>query len=80
MKLYIWRHNRAFHSYSMIEEPVIHNDLYTLAEISVAAHSLEEAIKLVRKEAPDFRAEDLLRLEPEVIEIKLGVLSQRVFG
>jgi hypothetical protein len=80
MKLYIWRHHRKFHSYSMIEEPVIHSDLYTHAEIAVVASSVEEALEFIQKESPQFRIEDLKRLTPEIKELTPGVLMAKVSG
>lgn len=80
MKLYVWRHHRKFHSYSMIEEPVIHSDLYTHAEIGVIASSLEEALEKIKTEAPQFRVADLEKLTPEIKEIAPGVLYQQVSG
>lgn len=80
MKLYLWRHNRKFHSYSMMDEPVIHSDLYTSAAIGVVAASLEEALQLVQKEAPQFRVEDLRKMTPEIREVRKGVLFAEVSG
>ena len=80
MKLYIWRHYRKFHSYSMINEPVIHQDFYTHAEIGVLADSLEEAYEKIEKEGSGFRVEDLKMLTPEIRELTAGVLYQKVLG
>ena len=78
MKLYIWRHYRKFHSHSMIDEPVIHEDMYGLAEIVVIASTEEEALEKICQEAPQFRIEDLKKLKPEIRGIKPGVLYQRI--
>ena len=80
MKLYTWRHYRKFHSYSMMNEPVIHQDFYTHAEIGVIAESLEEAYEKIEKEAPDFRVDDIKKLTPEIRELTGGVLYQKVQG
>ena len=80
MKLYVWRHYRKFHSYSMINEPVIHQDFYTHAEIGVLADSLEEAYEKIEKEGSGFRVEDLKMLTPEIRELTAGVLYQKVLG
>lgn len=47
MKLYVWRHNKTYHSHSMIQEPCVNTEFYLDAIAIVAAESLEEALKLV---------------------------------
>ncbi len=39
MKLYVWRHNKTYHSHSMIQEPCVNNEFY-LDAIAVVAHML----------------------------------------
>ena len=62
----------------MIEEPVIHEDLYSFAEIAVMASSIEEALEKVGQEFPQFRIEEMKRLTPEIREIEAGILYQRI--
>jgi hypothetical protein len=64
----------------MMNEPVIHQDFYTHAEIGVIAESLAEAYEKIEKEAPDFRVEDIKKLPPEIRELTGGVLYQKVQG
>ncbi|MDU2066010.1 MAG: hypothetical protein E6713_14390 [Sporomusaceae bacterium] len=81
MKLYLWRHNRKFHSYSMIEEPCVHQDFYTAATAAVLASSLEEALDLLAKEGNGWRIEDLRKLSPEVFDCQeSGLVLQRIEG
>ncbi len=68
MKVYLWRHNRRYHSWSMINEPVVHQSCYTDAVIVVQAASEEEAYRLVAEREPDWLVEDLKRLQPKVFE------------
>ena len=44
MKVYVWRHNKTYHSHSMINEPCVQNHFYLDALAIVAAESLEEAL------------------------------------
>lgn len=69
MKLYIWRHNRRFHSYSMIDEPCVHHDLYTDAIAIVMAESQEQTFEMLQSQAKGWRIEDLKLLHPKVIEL-----------
>lgn len=70
MKLYIWRHNRRFHSYSMMDEPCVRNDLYTDAVAVVLAETEEQALELLAKESRGWCIEDLKLLPPEVINLE----------
>ena len=50
MNIYLWRHNKTYHSHSMIDEPCLNNEFYLDALAIVVAHDLEEAlVKLDRK-------------------------------
>lgn len=66
MKIYVWRHNKKFHSYSMINEPCVNNNFYTDAVAIVAAHSIEEAMELLVARNEGWMVEDLAKLEPKV--------------
>ena len=48
MKVYVWRHNKTYHSHSMINEPCVQNHFYLDALAIVAAESLEEALSECR--------------------------------
>jgi len=50
MKVFVWRHNRKFHSWSMINEPNVHQDLYTDAITVVVATTVDEALDILVKE------------------------------
>jgi hypothetical protein len=68
MQIYVWRHNRSFHSYSMISEPCVHQDMYMDAVAIVLAHDLDEALRLLA-ERDGWRVEDLRRLAPRVYSV-----------
>lgn len=81
MKLFLWRHNRKFHSYSMIDEPVIHQDFYTEATVMVMAESLEQALELLKNQHGLWRTEDLRLLTPQIFECtEPSVIYQSVSG
>jgi hypothetical protein len=69
MKLFIWRHNRKFHSYSMINEPVVHQELYTDAVIIVAAESKQRALEQLAREGKGWLPDELARLEPQMVDL-----------
>lgn len=67
MKVFVWRHNKTFHSYSMINEPCVHQDFYCDAVAVVMAETVEEALELLRQKG-GWRVEDLKMLEAKVYE------------
>lgn len=69
MKLYVWRHNRRYHSWSMLEEPCVHQAFYHDAIAVVLANSQEEALRLLAGEGSGWLVEELRRLTPSVIEL-----------
>ena len=80
MKVFVWRHNRKFHSWSMIDEPNVHQDLYTDAIAVVVAETVEEALEVLVKER-GWVLEELRRIEPQVYDLeKAKVLLQVVQG
>lgn len=80
MKVFVWRHNRKFHSWSMIGEPNVHQDFYTDAIAVVVAATVDEALTILAKER-GWIAEELRRLDPQVYELeKPQVLLQVVQG
>ncbi|MDT8903428.1 hypothetical protein [Anaeroselena agilis] len=66
MKVFLWRHNRRLHSWSMINEPNVHQSFYTDAVAVVQADSPEEALRLLAAREPEWVIEELQRLEPKV--------------
>ena len=44
MNIYVWRHNKTYHSHSMIDEPCVNSEFYLDAIAVVLAHDLEEAL------------------------------------
>ena len=67
MKTFVWRHNRRFHSWSMMNEPNVHQSCYTDAIVIVQAASEEEALKLLAERDPQWLPDELRRLEPKVV-------------
>ena len=81
MNIYLWRHNKTYHSHSMIEEPCINNEFYLDALAIVAADSLEEALELLALENKGWRVEDLKALPYQVIPLtKPCVLFEELRG
>jgi hypothetical protein len=66
MNIYLWRHNRRFHSWSMMNEPNVHQSCYTDAVVIAQAASLDEALRLIAAREPEWVTEELRRLEPKI--------------
>lgn len=80
MKVFVWRHNRKFNSWSMIDEPNVHQDLYTDAIAVVVATTVDEAMDMLAKER-GWVLEELRRIEPQVYDLNNPkVLLQVVQG
>lgn len=80
MKVFVWRHNRKFNSWSMIDEPNVHQDLYTDAIAVVVATTVDEAMDTLAKER-GWVLEELRRIEPQVYDLdNPKVLLQVVQG
>ena len=62
MNLYIWRHNKTYHSHSMINEPCVVNEFYLDALAIVEAETLDDALKLLEE-----RKEPLEIINGEII-------------
>ncbi len=62
MKIFFWRHNKTYHSHSMIDEPCVSNEFYLDAVAIVAAENKEEALALLAAEKKGWRIEDLRAL------------------
>ena len=69
MQLYIWRHNRKFHSWSMFSEPCVHQSLYTDAIAIAIAESAEEALELLESREEGWLIEELRRISPRVFPL-----------
>lgn len=81
MKLFIWRHNRKHHSWSMIEEPCIHQAFYNDAIVMIAANSVDEALELLAAEGAAWLIDDLRRLTPRILDLdQPGIVFQEVRG
>lgn len=50
MNIYVWRHNKTYHSHSMIDEPCVNSEFYLDAIAVVLAHDLEEALTKLAEE------------------------------
>ena len=59
MNIYVWRHNKTYHSHSMIDEPCVNSEFYLDAIAVVLAHDLEEALAKLAEENKGWRTEDL---------------------
>ena len=59
MNIYVWRHNKTYHSHSMIDEPCVNSEFYLDAIAVVLAHDLEEALTKLAEENKGWRTEDL---------------------
>ena len=70
MKLYVWRHNKTYHSHSMINEPCILNEFYLDAIAIVAANSLDEALQKLAEQNKGWRVEDLRVLTPQIYSLE----------
>lgn len=80
MKIFVWRHNRLFHSYSMISEPCVHQDFYSDAIAIVVAENEDEALAQLSLR-DGWKIEDLRNLEPKVYDVdKAGVIFSDIRG
>lgn len=66
MNIYVWRHNKTYHSHSMIYEPCVNSEFYLDAIAVVLAHDLEEALAKLAEENKGWRTEDLRQLQCSV--------------
>ncbi len=66
MNVYVWRHNKTYHSHSMIEEPCVNSEFYLDAIAIVLAESLEQAVAQLAAEKKGWRPEDLKALPCQV--------------
>ncbi len=81
MNIYLWRHNKTYHSHSMISEPCLNAEFYLDALAIVVACSKEEAVEKLVEENKGWRAEDLLELPCQVISCaKAGIVFTELRG
>jgi hypothetical protein len=80
MQIFVWRHSKRFSSWSMLDEPHIHQENYLEAQVTVLAGSKAEALQLLDRNG-NWNIEELQRIEPEVIPLDEAriVTSQLVF-
>jgi len=80
MQIFVWRHSKRFSSWSMLDEPHIHQENYLEAQVTVLAGSKAEALQLLGRNG-NWNVEELQRIEPEVIPLDAAriVTSQLVF-
>jgi hypothetical protein len=70
MKIYVWRHNKTYHSHSMINEPCVLNEFYLDAIAIVVADNLEEALQKLKGQNKGWRIEDLRSLTPKIYSLE----------
>lgn len=70
MNVYFWRHNRTYHSHSMIQEPCVHQEFYLDAIAVVMAANVEDALQQLAERNEGWRIEDLRGLEPKVYSME----------
>lgn len=81
MNIYFWRHNKTYHSYSMIDEPCLNNEFYLDALAVVIADSLDEALAKLAEQNAGWRIEDLRALPCQVFPgDKAGVIFTELRG
>jgi len=68
MHLFVWRHSKRFSSWSMLDEPHIHQENYLQADVTVLAPSQEAALALLAQNG-NWNIEELQRIAPEVIPL-----------
>lgn len=66
MNVYVWRHNKTYHSHSMIEEPCVNSEFYLDAIAVVLAENLDEAVAKLAEKKQGWRTEDLKTLPCQI--------------
>lgn len=66
MNIYVWRHNKTYHSHSMIEEPCINNEFYLDAIAVVVAEDMQQAADKLAELHQGWRPDDLKALSCQV--------------
>ena len=81
MNIYLWRHNKTYHSHSMIDVPCLNNEFYLDALAIVVAHDLEEALAKLAEQNAGWRIDDLRALPCQVIPVdKASVIFTELRG
>ena len=81
MNIYLWRHNKTYHSHSMIDEPCLNNEFYFDALAIVVAYDLEEALAKLAEQNAGWRIDDLRALPCQVIPVdKASVIFTELRG
>ncbi len=81
MNIYVWRHNKTYHSHSMIDEPCINSEFYLDALAIVAAEDMEQALQLLAEQNKGWRTEDLRALPCQVYPAgQAGVIFSELRG
>ena len=81
MNIYVWRHNKTYHSHSMIEEPCINSEFYLDAIAIVVASTMDEAVELLAAQNKGWRPDDLLALPCTVYPAdRAGVIFTELRG
>lgn len=81
MNIYLWRHNKTYHSHSMIEEPCVNNEFYLDALAIVVAADMEEALSKLAEQKVGWRIDDLRALPCQVFPAdKAGVIFTELRG
>jgi len=70
MNVYFWRHNRTYHSHSMIQAPCVQQEFYLDAIAVVMADNVEQALQKLAERNEGWRIEDLRSLEPQVYSME----------
>ena len=70
MRIYVWRHNKTYHSHSMINEPCVLNEFYLDAIAIVAANSLDEALQKLSEQNKGWQVDDLRLLTPQIYSLE----------
>lgn len=66
MNVYVWRHNKTYHSHSMIDEPCLNSEFYLDAVAIVIAENLDQAISKLIEKNKGWRADDLRALPCQI--------------
>ena len=81
MNIYLWRHNKTYHSHSMIDEPCLNNEFYLDTLAIVVARDLEEALAKLAEQNAVWRIDDLRALPCQVIPVdKASVIFTELRG
>lgn len=81
MNIYVWRHNKTYHSHSMIEEPCVNSEFYLDALAIVVAENVDEALEKLAQQHAGWRMEDLRALPCKIFPAdEAGVIFTELRG